>query len=374
MRWSAGGVAVFYMMLPLMAGNVMAQMPLGASPVTVSEEVPFQPTMLIEGLIEAGYIGRSEPPEGAPSREFRIKESQLGIGGKVFPRVSYYLEANFSEPDERVLLNDAVFTYEIAPWLSFAVGQIRVPLNRPAVSNKGSIFLFEPPSAGPQQAKARDRGANLIFRLLDGRVLYEQAITNGEGIGRGTTGNPDDNLLVQGRLLYFVPAPWPVPLPQQTDLQGSPWHTYLKAGWAVGRSNRFLIAENLPEEAGEFTWNIGQAVIGRGFYGFWQVGRSEAEGTRDFGAWSATLTTGYYFGLTHALHLEPKLQYLRLWRDDETLPDGSPTEVVRAGVNVYPFQPIDRLRLTRLMIEYEWQRDPVEAKAIYLFLHYAFAQ
>lgn len=351
----------------------------------VEEKMATRPPLpRIEALIRGGYIGRTKSPAGLPKNEFLVREIQLGVGGSVMkePDTSFFFEAQFSEPGEEVRLNDAVLTLELMKGVKLAIGQLRVPLNRPAVSARWSLFLDEPRSAGTFQALARDRGANLILELWDGHLLYEQAVTNGNGIRTNQLGNDDNDFLAQGRLLWFVRGKWPVPLPYQSDLDDSPWNTYFKTGWASGRFTR-KVTQTLEERMTENTWNVGQAIIGHGLYLYWQYGAGETTAERGFDSKSFFVTSGYAFPLRRVLPflehappyirgawLEPKIQYETLRFADPTLFNRPNREILRFGFNYYPF---DRLRNIRLMTEYEFTAiGGTHTEALSLFFHYAF--
>lgn len=333
-----------------------------------------------KGLVQGGWIGRLETPGEASKSEFIVKEAQLSVEGSVFPGTSFFIEGSFSEPGEEVRLNDAIGTLDLSKAVKLIVGQLRVPLNRPAVSARTALFLAEPRASGPVQAKARDRGVNLVFTPFDGRLLYEQALVNGNGINTNRLGNDDSDLLLEGRLVWFATGKWPLPLPAQTDLNNSPWNTFFKVGWASGKFDKSVTA-TLKERVQENTWNVGQAIVGRGLYTYWQYGQALADGKRDFDSNSFFATSGYAFPLRRYLPflqaaptyvreawLEPKFQYETLRFDDPTLFNRPNREIYRFGVNYYPFG----IPNIRLMAEDEMVLRPTRSDTFFLFLHYMF--
>lgn len=345
-----------------------------------TEVVRRPPALLWKGLIQGGFIGRSDAAGEEPASEFRMREAQLSVEGSPIPGTSFFIEANFPGPGEEVELNDAFVTLDLARGVRLVAGQLRVPLNRPAVSARTALFVTEPRAAGPFQRKARDRGVNLVLSPFDGRVLYEQALVNGNGILSGDLGNDDDGLLLQGRLIWFATGEWPVPLPAQTDLNHSPWSTFLKAGWASGGFDKG-VGETLTERVGENTWNVGQAIIGKGLYTYWQYGQALADGERDFDSRSFSVTSGYALRLGRRIPflqtaprvvreavLEPKLQYERLRSDDATLFSRPDREVFRFGVNYYPLG----IPNIRVMVDSELAMEPRRSNALLVFLHYMF--
>jgi hypothetical protein len=338
------------------------------------------PPLLWKGLVQGGLVARWDNPGEASATEFRHQEVQLSVEGSPIPGTGFFIEASFAEPSEAARINDAFVTLDLSDALTLVAGQLRVPLNRPAVSARTALFLAEPRPAGPVQRKARDRGVNLVFTPFDGRVLYEQALVNGNGILTGDLGNDDSDLLVQGRLVWFATGEWPLPLPAQTDLQNSPWSTYLKAGWAAGEFERG-VTETVTERVGERTWNVGQAIVGKGLYTYWQYSQGLADGEWDFDSRSISVTSGYAIPLRRYLPflesaptvlreawLEPKFQYENLRFDDPTLFDRSDREIYRFGINYYPFG----TPVLRLMVENELVVDPTHSNSLFAYLHYMF--
>lgn len=338
------------------------------------------PPVTLKGLVQGGWIRRLENAGEESRSEFLVREAQLSVEGSAFPGTSFFIEGSFSEPGEQVRLNDAIGTVDLSKELKLIVGQLRVPLNRPAVSARTALFLAEPRASGPVQAKARDRGVNLVFTPFEGRLLYEQALVNGNGIRANRLGNDDNDLLFEGRLVWFATGKWPLPLPAQTDLNNSPWNTFFKVGWASGEFDKSVTAE-LKERVRENTWNIGQAIVGRGLYTYWQYGQALADGKRDFDSSSFFVTSGYAFPLHRYLPflqaapiyvrdawLEPKFQYETLRFADPTLFNRPNREIYRFGVNYYPFG----IPNIRLMAEHEMVLRPTSSETFFLFLHYMF--
>jgi hypothetical protein len=336
--------------------------------------------LLWKGLIQGGFIGRSDAPGDEPASEFRLREAQVSVEGSPIPGTSFFIEANFPGPGEEVELNDAFVTLDLARGVRLVAGQLRVPLNRPAVSARTALFVAEPRAAGPFQRKARDRGVNLVLSPFNGRLLYEQALVNGNGILAGELGNDDSSLLLEGRLIWFATGAWPLPLPAQTDLKHSPWSTFLKAGWAAGNFDR-QVTDALTERVGENTWNVGQAIVGRGLYTYWQYSQALADGERDFDSRSLSVTSGYALRLGRLLPslqegprvlreavLEPKLQYETLRFDDPTLLNRRNREIYRFGINYYPLG----IPNIRVMVDNEVAVRPQRSNTLLVFLHYMF--
>ena len=336
--------------------------------------------LLWKGLIQGGFVGRSEPPGDESASEFRLRETQLSVEGSPIPGTHFFIEANFPGPGETVELNDAAVTLDVARGVRLVAGQLRVPLNRPAVSARVSLFVAEPRAAGPLQRKARDRGVNLVLTPFNGRILYEQALVNGNGILAGELGNDDSDLLLQGRLIWFAGGEWPLPLPAQTDLKHSPWNTFLKAGWAAGEFEKG-VTETLSERLGENTWNVGQAIVGKGLYTYWQYSQALADGERDFDARSFSVTSGYAIPLgrffpflesaptiLREASLEPKFQYETLRFGDPTLLNRANREIYRFGFNYYPLG----IPHIRVMVDNEVTVRPRRSNTLLVFLHYMF--
>lgn len=342
-------------------------------------ETEERPSLLWKGLIQGGYVGRWGEQAG-PENEFRLREAQISVEGSPIPDTHFFIELNFPGPGEKVELNDAAVTLDLAEGVRVVAGQLRVPLNRPAVSARTSLFVTEPRAAGPVQRKARDRGVNLVLTPFNGRLLYEQAIVNGNGIQTGELGNDNDSLLVQGRLVWFATGEWPLPLPAQTDLKNSPWSTFFKTGWATGKFEKGL---NLAtrEQVRETTWNVGQAVVGKGLYGYWQYSQAYASGRQNFDAKSFSITTGYAFPLRRVLPLadssprvlrdgwlEPKFQYETLGFDDSILSAQLGRKIYRFGANYYPLGIPD----IRIMVDHEVAVRPRRSDTLSISLHYMF--
>ena len=353
-----------------------------AEPRAAEPQTVVQPPLPVtfKGLVQTGWIRRLTNAGGAPGNEFIVKEAQLSVEGSVLPSTSFFIEASFSEPEERVRLNDAILALEFIKEVRLIAGQLRVPLNRPAVSARTALFLAEPRASGPVQAKARDRGVNLVFTPFDGRLLYEQAIVNGNGINTNRLGNDRSSLLLEGRLVWFVAGKWPLPLPAQTDLNNSPWNTFVKFGWASGAFNKSVTATS-TERVRENTWNVGQAIVGRGLYAYWQYSQAIADGEHDFGSRSFFATAGYALQLRRYLAflqaapryvrdawVEPKFQFETLRFGDPTLFNSANRMSYRFGANYYPFTSPN----LRLMADYEKIVDPARTDTFFLFLHYMF--
>ncbi len=68
----------------------------------------------------------------------------------------------------------------------------------------------------------------------------------------------------------------------------------------------------LKEGVWENTWNVGQAIVGRGLYTYWQYGQALADRKRDFDSSSFFVTSGYAFPLRWALpFLQAAPSYVR---------------------------------------------------------------
>ena len=338
-----------------------------------------QRSLLWKGLIQGGYVRRWGDQPG-PANEFRLREAQISVEGSPIPDTHFFIELNFPGPGEKVELNDAAVTFDVAEGVRVVAGQLRVPLNRPAVSARTSLFLTEPRAAGPVQRKARDRGVNLVLTPFDGRLLYEQAIVNGNGIQTKELGNDNDSLLLQGRLVWFATGEWPLPLPAQTNLKNSPWSTFFKMGWATGKFEKGLEVAT-REQVRETTWNVGQAVVGKGLYGYWQYSQANASGGQNFDSDSFSVTTGYAFPLRRFLRLaessprflrdgwlEPKLQYETLGFRDSVLSDQLGRKIYRFGANYYPLGIPD----IRIMVDHEVAVRPRRSDTLSVSFHYMF--
>lgn len=336
--------------------------------------------LLWKGLIQGGLVARPEGAGEEPRSEFLLREAQVSVEGSPVPGTHFFIEANFPGPGEEVELNDAFVTLDLAKSVRLVAGQLRVPLNRPAVSARTALFVAEPRAAGPFQRKARDRGVNLALTPFNGRLLYEQALVNGNGILAGDLGNDDSNLLLEGRLIWFAKGEWPLPLPAQTDLKHSPWSTFLKAGWASGGFDK-AATEALTERVWENTWNVGQAIVGNGLYTYWQYSQAFADGEQDFDSRSFSVTSGYAIPLGRVLSFlqgmpralsaawfEPKFQYETLRFDDLTLSNQPNREIYRFGFNYYPLGIPD----IRLMVDYEVAVRPRRSDTLLVFLHFMF--
>ena len=343
------------------------------------EQSASTPPLLWKGLIQAGLISRSDPG-GEPANEFRVREAQISVEGSPIEGTHFFVEVNFPGPGEQVELNDAAVTLDVTRGVRVVAGQLRVPLNRPAVSARTSLFVTEPRAAGPVQRKARDRGINLVLTPFNGRVLYEQALVNGNGIQTGELGNDNDGLLLQGRLVWFATGEWPLPLPAQTDLQNSPWSTFFKAGWASGTFEKGPV-ETSRTQVRETTWNVGQAIVGRGFYTYWQYSRAFSAGESNFDSNSFSITSGYAFPIRRYLPvsgaaprairdawLEPKFQFEVLRYDDSSLAHRLDRKIYRYGINYYPLG----IPNVRLMIDNEVSVRPQRSETLLISLHYMF--
>lgn len=347
---------------------------------SVRRAAPDTFALLWKGLIQGGLVWRPDGTGDVSKSEFLMREVQLSWEGSPIRGAHFFVEANFPGPGEKVELNDAAVTLDLAKGVRLVAGQLRVPLNRPAVSARTALFVAEPRAAGPFQRKARDRGVNLVLSPFNGRLLYEQALVNGNGILAGDLGNDDSSLLLQGRLIWFTMGEWPLPLPAQTDLKHSPWNTFLKAGWAAGEFEKG-VTETLSERVGENTWNVGQAIVGKGLYTYWQYSQAFADGERDFDSRSFSVTSGYAIPLGRVLSFlqgmpralsaawfEPKFQYETLRFDDLTLSNQPNREIYRFGFNYYPLGIPD----IRLMVDYEVAVRPRRSDTLLVFLQFMF--
>jgi len=344
------------------------------------EEKPASTSPLLwKGLIQGGLISRSDP-RAEPANEFRLREAQVSVEGSPINGTHFFIEVNFPGPGEEVELNDAAVTFDVMRGVRVVAGQLRVPLNRPAVSARTSLFVTEPRAAGPVQRKARDRGINVVLSPFNGRVLYEQALVIGNGIQNGELGNDNDGFLLEGRLVWFATGEWPLPLPSQTDLQNSPWSTFFKAGWASGRFEKGL-SEASRSQVREITWNVGQAVVGKGFYAYWQYSKAFAESEQNFDSQSFSFTSGYAFPIGRYLAasesaprairdgwVEPKLQFEMLRYEDAVLSSQSARKIYRYGVNYYPLGTLN----IRLMVDHEVAVRPRRSETLLVSLHYMF--
>ncbi|MCA3514433.1 MAG: hypothetical protein IOC96_14645 [Rhodobacter sp.] len=126
---------------------------------------------------------------------------------------------------------------------------------------------------------------------------------------------------------------------------------------------------------------MGQAVVGKGFYAYWQYSRAFAESEQNFDSQSFSITSGYAFPIGRYLTasesaprairsswVEPKLQFEMLRYEDAVLSRQSDRKIYSYGVNYYPVGTPS----IRLMVDHEVAVRPRRNETLLVSLHYMF--
>lgn len=146
--------------------------------------------LTIRGRIQARFT-LAEQPE-APQTEFQIRRMRLELMGNVFSRdLQYYVHLGFAgadnEPDLRLPLRDAYFTWTALRDLNVRAGQMKVPFGRQRVASSSALQFVDRANAVAEFNLDRDVGVSLrsgdLFGL-GGRLAYQLGVFNGDGRNR----------------------------------------------------------------------------------------------------------------------------------------------------------------------------------------------
>lgn len=144
----------------------------------------------IRGRMQARFTLAERPVE--PQTEFQIRRARLVLQGNLFGRdQQYYIQLGFSnldtEPDLRLPLRDAYFTWSRFRDVSVRVGQMKVPFGRQRVVSSSAQQMVDRSLAVGEFNLDRDVGLVLFSKDLFGlgnRLGYQLGVFGGDGRNR----------------------------------------------------------------------------------------------------------------------------------------------------------------------------------------------
>jgi phosphate-selective porin OprO and OprP len=159
---------------------------------------------------------------------FMIRRARLVFLGHLFTHdLQYYVQLSFApldlEPDQNLVVRDAVITW--ARWrdLGIRVGQTKVPFNRERVISSSALQLVDRSIVNAELNLDRDMGFYIFsedFLGLDGLLGYQLSVSGGDGRNRPNTGT---SLLYVARLeLRPLGAFHPADAYSEADISRSP--------------------------------------------------------------------------------------------------------------------------------------------------------
>lgn len=128
--------------------------------------------------------------------DFAVRRARLVFLGNLGSHhVQYYVQLSFApgdlEPDQNIVLRDAVMTWSKWRDLNIRVGQTKVPFNRERVISSSALQLVDRSIVNAELNLDRDIGIHFFSNDLFGlgeRLGYQISITNGQGRNRANVG------------------------------------------------------------------------------------------------------------------------------------------------------------------------------------------
>lgn len=194
------GVTVMYVPADDVTPGVDAEFGRGIS--FVSDDGRY--SMTLRGRIQP-RLTVSDREDEEPDIDFAIRRARLVFLGNLGSHhLQYYVQLGFApldlEPDQNIVLRDAVMTW--SKWRDFNIraGQAKVPFNRERVISSSALQLVDRSIVNAEFNLDRDIGVQVFSNDLFGlgnRLGYQLSISNGQGRNRANVGT---GLLYAARL------------------------------------------------------------------------------------------------------------------------------------------------------------------------------
>ncbi len=152
----------------------------------------FQPDMVLKGKYELDtQQGKSR---------FSVRNTRLGLKGKIAPFMSYRIQVELSDNGSFKIL-DLFAKFTPVKGLDITAGQASVPIFNGYTVSPGSLLFSNRPFIGKYFTSSRDIGINIAYKIKQQGfpIAIEAGVYNGDGIN-----NPDWNYApaIGGRILF----------------------------------------------------------------------------------------------------------------------------------------------------------------------------
>ncbi|WP_346238862.1 porin [Niabella insulamsoli] len=158
--------------------------------------------------LRAGYFSRLDD-KNEPGFEALVRRMRLRFEGHLLsPKLEYKIQLSFANRDMDLqsgapqVVRDAVFYYKPNEFMSFGIGQTKLPGNRERVNSSGELQMPDRSIANGEFTVDRDFGIFIDrdFEIRKHVIQLRTAVSTGEGRGQLKT---DDGLAYTGRVEYM---------------------------------------------------------------------------------------------------------------------------------------------------------------------------
>lgn len=251
----------------------------------------------------------------AGSNGFTIANARFSIAGQLDQGFGYFLQTNFAGTPA---ILDAYLTYDISSALSLRVGQFKAPFSAEFLTSASSIDFVNRSQTVTALAAGRQLGGQVEIALGDRGVGATLGVFNGNGTA--PNGNDSDDLMYAGRV-------------------------FLNAPIGAGTGDQARLAFNLAHSedvATAISGVVGSFSGGRTLIGFdvrATIGQELLSGEVIFAALDPSVGAQrdpWGFHVTFGHSFATNLQGLLRWDRFDTDGPGDPTNLIVAGLNVWP--------------------------------------
>jgi hypothetical protein len=153
-------------------------------------------SLTVRGRVQARATVLDDPYEEQVDIAFAIRRARLVFLGHLWSRdVQFYIQLGLApldlEPDQNLVVRDAVISWLGWRDLQLRVGQTKVPFNRERVISSSALQLVDRSIVNAELNLDRDIGIHLfsndLFGLA-GRLGYQLSLTGGDGRNRANRG------------------------------------------------------------------------------------------------------------------------------------------------------------------------------------------
>jgi hypothetical protein len=152
--------------------------------------------LTIRGRIQTRATVRENPNSDDVDIDFAVRRARLVFLGHLFsPDVQFYVQLGFApldlEPDQNIVVRDAVVTWSGFRDLNVRLGQTKVPFSRQRVISSSALQFVDRSIANAELNLDRDIGVHVFSNDLfglDGVLGYQLSVTGGDGRNRANRG------------------------------------------------------------------------------------------------------------------------------------------------------------------------------------------
>jgi hypothetical protein len=153
-------------------------------------------SLTIRGRVQTRMTVRENPNSDDVDIDFAVRRARLVFLGHLFsPEVQFYVQLGFApldlEPDQNIVVRDAVVTWGGFRDLNIRLGQTKVPFSRQRVISSSALQFVDRSIANAELNLDRDIGVHVFSNDLfglDGVLGYQLSVTGGDGRNRANRG------------------------------------------------------------------------------------------------------------------------------------------------------------------------------------------